>query len=249
MLGLTIGGILGTHIGWRYTLFIAGIPGFVLAFFTWNMTRGEAPRSKVEPQKRRVFDWSVLVVLIILGGVFANFSAGAFIAWVTTFIVRYGYFELSTAAPLAGGVAMVFGLAGVLTGSSLADRLCQKNKRGRLLTVTLGMLIATPFTVIAIFAPNPVILIGAIGFGTFFMAWYHGPIMAVLMDSVAPAARGAMAGVYFFFIHLLGDMPAPALIGGISDLFNLRIALLTTGVGNILCVLCFVLAIFKIKRD
>ncbi len=250
MMGLMLGGVLGSSIGWRSTLFLAAIPGFILAFFTWNLDYEHSLDQGNEQyvKERKAFDWNLLVVLIIIGGSFGTFSSGAFIAWVTTFIVRYGYYDLSTAAILLGGIATIFGLAGVLVGSSISDRLYQKNNSGRVLTVAIGMLISIPFICMSIFAPNRTILLIGIAFGTFFMAWYHGPIMAALMDAVAPHTRGAMIGAYIFFIHIFGDMPAPAVVGIISDLSNLRIGLLTTILGNIACAICFFFIISKQKQ-
>ncbi|MCH7733306.1 MAG: MFS transporter [Candidatus Marinimicrobia bacterium] len=251
MAGLILGGVLGTYIGWRYTLFLAALPGFVLAFFTWNISgeKMSVAGQKTDGHKDKIFDWSGLVILIIIGGIFVTYSSGAFIAWVITFIVRYDYFELSTAAVLLGGVATVSGVAGILVGSTIADLWHQKNKGGRMLTVAFGMLFSIPFICLSIYAPNRIMVILGVSLGTFFMAWYHGPIMAVLMDVVAPATRGAMIGAYLFFIHMFGAMPAPAVVGIISDMSNLRIGLLTTVLGNLLCAFCFFIAFSKLKRS
>ena len=242
-LGLILGGVLGTTIGWRNTFFIAALPGFVLAFFTWNLHEKPLIRHG-DVERRKIFDWNPLVILIILAGTFANFTAGGFITWIITFIDRYGYFDLRTASVVVGVPAAISGLLGVFAGSHIADRLYQKMRGGRILTGGLGMLLSTPFVILGLHAPtsSPSVLVVSVALGTFFMAWYHGSIMAALMDSVAPSARGAMVGMYVFFIHIFGDMPAPAVVGWISDLFNLRIAMTVLVLGNVLCALCFFIA-------
>lgn len=242
ILGLILGGVLGTLAGWRNTFFLVALPGFFLALFTWNIYENP-PVKREEKRDKRIFHWNILIILIIVAGSFANFSAGAFLAWITTFIVRYGYFDLPTAALIAGGTAATSGVVGIFVGSSIADRLFQKTEKGRIITVALAMVAAVPFILLGIHAPNRVLLVVAIAIGSFFMAWYHGPIMAALMDAVPPRARGAMTGIYIFFIHILGDMPSPAVIGHLSDMFNLRLAMSVTVVGNILCALTFLIAI------
>ena len=250
-LGLMLGGILGASVGWRNTFFIAALPGFMLALFTWNIYEPPSlpPSAKT---KRKTFDWNFLSIMIILAGVFANFTAGAYVAWIPTFLVRYDYFDLPTAAFLVGGPTIICGLLGVFVGCTIADKLFQKIRYGRILTVGIGMTVSTPFVLLGFNAPNSTVLVAAIALSAFFMAWYHGPIMAALMDCVSPSARGAMTGIYIFFIHMLGDMPSPAVLGWLSDHLNLRFALSIFVLGNVLCALCFFIAIvvgFKKKSS
>jgi len=242
IIGLILGGVLGSYIGWRNTFFFVALPGFLLAYFAWNISEEPSVRQP-EKTKERIFDWNTLVIFIILAGIFANFSAGAFVVWIIEFIVRYEYFDLPSASIIVGGAAAASGSIGILVGGSLADRMFQRKKSGRIITVALGMTVSTPFILLGIYAPNPTVLVLAVAIGNFFIAWYHGPIIAALIDAVSPSAWGTMTGVYIFFIHVFGDMPAPAVVGYISDLSSLRLAMTIVVLGNVLCALCFFIAI------
>jgi sugar phosphate permease len=60
----------------------------------------------------------------------------------------------------------------------------------------------------------------------FFMSWYHGPVTAIIHDLIPARAHATAFGVYMFVVHLFGDAPSSALVGGIADRWDLRAGLL-----------------------
>jgi MFS family permease len=57
-----------------------------------------------------------------------------------------------------------------------------------------------------------------------------GPVNAAIVAEVAPAERASAVAISILAIHLLGDVPSPALIGFISDRSSLGRAVLVVPV-------------------
>lgn len=73
-----------------------------------------------------------------------------------------------------------------------------------------GTQVAVGVAVFAIFA-----LLSA-----FFLNVYNGPMSAALLDVVPPAERSAAGGTELTLAHLLGDVYAGAVIGGLADMLG-----------------------------
>jgi MFS family permease len=61
--------------------------------------------------------------------------------------------------------------------------------------------------------------------GAIFLSVYLGPVTAVLHDIVPKQFRASAFGAYVFFVHLVGEAFAPAIVGRISDYYDLRVGL------------------------
>jgi hypothetical protein len=59
----------------------------------------------------------------------------------------------------------------------------------------------------------------------FFLFLGTGPLNAAIVNSVAARIRASAIAVNLFMIHAFGDAPSPTIIGRISDLHGLRLAL------------------------
>ena len=135
------------------------------------------------------------VLRLIVACIGANFVAMVFMVWLPTFL--YGKFRLSLA--MAGMNATLYlqlaAIAGVLTGSAIADSFASRDRGGRMRAQVIGLLIGMPFLVLAgqtsflswfIFA--------TIGFG-FAKGIYESNIWASLYDVVHPHQRATAVGV------------------------------------------------------
>ena len=144
---------------------------------------------------------------------------------------------------LAGGVIIVGGIAGNLFGGYLANRLSRRRPGARVLAGGIGFLLAAPSVLIAVGAPFVLPLIPAyraaaestqviVGvtiftiFGlltAFAMNIYNGPVSAATLDVVPAAERGAAGGTVLSLSHLLGDVYAGLVVGGLADYLAQRL--------------------------
>jgi sugar phosphate permease len=129
-----------------------------------------------------------------------------------------GPFHLkSNATAIWAGVIIVLGgVSGILLGGLLADRMSARFRGGRVLAVALGFALAIPFYALALLTSSfPLFIITAI-IAVMALNLPVGPLVASLTDATPPLLRATAFAVALSLAHLLGDVWAPYLVGGIS---------------------------------
>ncbi len=232
-IGMLIGGTTGAILGglvayyfdnWRLAFFIASIPGFILAYFALTMkdlrVHHEEPKLPFSVLiKNQAYLW------IIVSGTLVSFASGAFITWGVEFINRYKDYNLRDASLVLGFGMMFASVVGVLIGSYVADHLHKKYAWGRSAVVAVSLMISAPLMYLGLADGGQFSFLFFFITGAIFLSVYLGPVTAVLHDIVPKQFRAGAFGAYVFFIHLVGEAFAPAIIGKISDYYDLRVGL------------------------
>lgn len=249
-LGMILAGVIGTFLGWRICFFIVGVPGIVLALMSWFIREEKQPHMvHVEMERKSVnsiFKIPSYIVMLI-GGILLTFTSGSIISWITVFIVRYHNLTVSEASVSLGSIILVAGLSGIYSGGYFADKLYAKGIP-RSFIIGIGFLLSTPLLLLIVNTGSIVLLIISLTIGTYFMAWYYGPVVALIQDIVPSSLKGSAYAFYLFFVHLLGDTISPSVIGKLSDAQNLRYALHLPIITNLLGGLCFLLCTRMMKN-
>jgi MFS family permease len=121
-------------------------------------------------------------------------------------------------------MTVVSGTVATLLGGWLGDRLLRRTPAAYQMVSAIGMALAIPAIVLAIYFPGPT-MYPAIFLGEFFLLLNTAPLNAALVNSVSARIRATALAVNIFTIHLLGDAFSPTLIGYISDRSNLEMGL------------------------
>jgi hypothetical protein len=166
------------------------------------------------------------LVYVFLGGALISFGMNGLVGWAPTFVSRELNLSVAQAVTLLGSWGLVAGIAGSLVGGAVADWLRRYTTTGRVLTISLGLLIGGPLALWLLTLRDLATFVPVFVASFFFLSWFNGPITAVIFD-VVPAKIGAtVAGAYLTFIHLVGDTVAFPLVGALSDRFGLDRAVL-----------------------
>lgn len=249
-LGMILAGVIGTYLGWRICFFIVGVPGFILALLSLRISEQKQPhhfRVHIERSSINSIFKSAPYVVMLAGGVLLTFTSGSIISWITVFIVRYHHLSVADASIYIGSIVLIAGLAGIITGGHLADKLYLKGTP-RSFIISIGFIIATPLLIIIANTSSAVILLVSMFAATFFMAWYYGPVVALIQDIVPSDLKATAYAFYLFFIHLLGDTISPSVMGKISDISSLRTAFYIPIATNFLGALLFLLTTKLLKN-
>lgn len=249
-MGMILAGVIGTHLGWRICFFIVGIPGFILALMSWNISEEKQPHTfHVELGRESIYSVFKIpsFLTMLAGGIMLTFTSGSIISWITVFIVRYHNFTVAEASISLGSIILVAGLSGIYSGGHFADKLFKKGIP-RSFIISIGFLIATPLLLIIINTRSTVLLILCLFFGTYFMAWYYGPVVALIQDIVPTSLKATAYAFYIFFVHLFGDTLSPSVIGKLSDVYNLQTAFYLPIITNLLGGLCFVVCTKLVRK-
>jgi predicted MFS family arabinose efflux permease len=248
VMGLAAGGVLSQWIGWRWAFFLVGLPGFVLAILVFRMRLQIAPAVGKAPPI-----WTLLKIpaypVILLGGMFVVFSGAAFVTWGPEFGMRYHDLTVEQASAWMGLVVLGGSISGVLLGGAIADRLQARWSWGRALTIAVSLLAGTPFLYEAITVDSLAAFFACLFFASFLLTCYHGPATAVIHDLTPEQEHGFAFALYLFVIHLFGDTMAPALVGRVSDISELRRGLLFGVVADFIGAMCFFVVAWMIYRS
>ncbi len=231
-LGIVVGGAVAQLTNnWRLAFLFIGPPGLLFAFLMWK-TREPARHAEDEAEDihqpyqgegglrgllghlQALLRIRTLVLCIIIQalGFFVITPAAIFLSP----LLRRDY-HLSL--PAIGGVALLLALAsiaGALGGGYLADRLTKRYAGGRLMAAGIGFLLAAPAFTLALLSPNIWVFLPFFLLAGALLNVYSGPLNAAMQDTVPPAIRASAIALAFMLSHLLGDLPAPSIIGLIS---------------------------------
>ncbi len=234
-LGYILGGQLGQALGWQKAFLLVGLPGLLLTLPLLYLTEprqssgeaGTSSREKVLPELRRFLaNRSYLHATLSMAAM--TFALGGLAQWAPSFLLRSFGLELARGNTIFGGITVLAGIIGTLSGGWLGDRLQRSTPTGYLRVAAAGFLLGAPVMLLALTTSSLPLCLSAIFAAELFLFLNTAPLNTVLVN-VVPAGRRAMGfAVNIFTIHALGDAVSPAIIGTLSDRWGLRGALLIT---------------------
>ncbi len=248
-LGLFLGGAVGTFLGKKLgfppAFLVLGLPGLAVGVLILRLRLGTTePVERTSPSTGSTRGVGALLALstyrwTLLGAVFMAFSAGGYLAWFFDFLQgTKGASENEALFVL--GMSLVTGLAGVLVGGALADRLLIKRVYGRQAAAAIGIGASVPLALLVIYLPLGAGFYAASWALMFTINWYHGPLVASVDDLVPAGDAGLAQGLYIAAMHLCGTAPSAYLVGKLASSYSLESALLLPTATMVLAALCFV---------
>jgi predicted MFS family arabinose efflux permease len=243
-LGYILGGLVGQHFGWRAAFYVAGFPGLLLALLMWRLPdprRGAQDEEAAGPPAAaaaaapapielraayRELGRNRAFVLTVAGYAAYTFALGALAFWAPSFLERERGVPAGDATVQFGIIVVVTGFLGTFAGGWLGDLLQRRYDQAYLWVSGIATLAAAPVALVAFTAPARPVYMTAIVVAELLLFVSTGPINSTIVNVVPPALRATAGAVNILFIHLLGDVPSPPLIGAISDASSLGRAFL-----------------------
>ncbi len=241
-LGYIIGGAVGKGFGWRAVFLAAGLPGLLLAlpmFFFREPRRGQSEDVSEEElseylkakipldgylaiAKNRSYMCNTAAMILM------TFVTGAFAFWGPTYFNRIRGLELDTANYYFGIATFLAGVTGTFFGVWVADLLQKRIKSAYFLVSGAGMILSVPALLAVLLADSPQIYWVCVFLSEFFLFLNTGPANAIILNVTMPNMRAGAFAINIFLIHVLGDIISPPIVGAISDITNLKTALIIT---------------------
>lgn len=259
--GFVLGSAVGTHLGWRWAFYLAGLPGALLAillFFFRDPPRGTldaAPASPAEARGtsprgayRRLLGHPSYLFNVVAQTIY-TFAMGGLAAWMPTYFYRVRGLPLASAGVTFGAIVCVAGLLGTVVGGQLGDRLARRLPGAAFLFSGLGLVLSLPFSMLAILAPTPAIFWPGMFMTLFLLFINTGPLNAAMANVLPASIRSRGFGLSTMSIHLLGDALSPYLIGRASDRIGLRMPVFATSMLLVLSGLVLLFGRRALVRD
>ncbi|MEJ8825301.1 MFS transporter [Variovorax humicola] len=262
VLGVVLGGAVAAHSGWRMAFFVVGAPGLLLALIYPFVVRDyktveltpDVPRSGAAPKRLRLAQIA-REVFAARSGNFTYLASGLqmampamLIAWLPTYFSRYHDVDVKKAGMMAGVAVLASGI-GMIFGGGLADRLSRNHPRRRTLvpaaySVISALVLSTAFAL----PPGPLGL-GLIFLGALFAAAHGGCSGAIICDVTHPGVRATVTATVALANNLIGLAPGPLIVGVLSDVIGLKLALTLTPALALAAAVFFVLASHNYEAD
>jgi MFS family permease len=238
-LGYVVGGLVDRTLGWRAAFLVAGAPGLLLAL--WCLRLADPPRGGSEhaapllggaglAAAYRRFAGNRPFRLTVLGYAAYTFAVGGMAFWMPAFLERARGVPRPVATVQFGIIVVMTGFAGTFGGGYLADALRSRFREADLWVSGISALAAAPLSLLVFTGYRPVTYLVALVLAQLLLFASTGPVNAAAMNVVSPAERASASALLIFVIHLLGDVPSPALIGWLSDRSSLGRAVLVVPV-------------------
>ncbi|MFF3448739.1 MFS transporter [Streptomyces sp. NPDC002667] len=262
VLGVSIGGAVAQHLGWRWAFGVMGIFGLVLAavygfVVTEKKLTPEAGSEDAEsdPGVRgrlrvllpRLFS-SVSVIGAYVGSGLQLFIAASLMAWLPSFFNRYYDMPTAKAGATAGVFILVIGV-GMIGGGIVSDRISRAfplRKWSVAIACSLGSLalLMTAFRL-----PTGPLQLAVLAAGALLSAGTAGPATAMVAN-LTPASISATAFATLTLANsLLGLAPGPAVTGALADGMGLLGALRIIPLTALAATLAFLVGRHFYERD
>jgi MFS family permease len=230
-LGYVIGGLIGAHLGWRWAFYLVTPPGLLLGLLCFwqrdprvaaDYLVQKAPRRNIRDYLKLFHTRSYLINCIAM--TLMTFVVGGLGFWVPAYL-RYRNQSPEVGMTIFGLILVVAGLVSTLVGGVIADKLRSRLAGSYFWVSGIGMLIACPIFVVALYIPFPAAWI-AMFLAIFFLFLNTGPSNTALANVSLPDVRATAFAANIFVIHAFGDVQAFWLLGYIGGHTNMQVAFL-----------------------
>jgi MFS family permease len=265
LLAGALGSLVATKYGWRDALFIAGIPGLLLAV-VMTFAFKEPPRVHVASATNednalgfyeylRFLRSRADIVCAIVGLVVAAFVSGGSTAFIVSLLVRIDHLPLGQAALAVALVGAVGAALGNLLSGAIAGRFAGGAPEKLAYFAAVAAVLHILFGLATVLVPDP--RLACLFFGMKVAVYYgiYTPGTALVVTLATSRTRGRVIATVSLGATLIGFGLGPTVTGALSDLlaqiYNVQglryaLALIMPVMG--FAAIAFVVAGFHIRR-
>jgi len=225
-LGIFLGGWIAQYFGWRMALFVAGIPGLIVAMLL--LRTPEAQRGQADPVGTdidvvplgRTIAYLVgqrSYLCCIFGSFFAGFGLNAMFVWSPALFGRIHGWTTGEIGAQVGIVLGASGALGVYAGGAIVTRFGGVDDRWKTIVPAIACAAATPVLLTMALVNSDVIALICLGLGSFLSQSIYGPVFSVYQTVAKVSMRSFATAIHHLFGTLGGLGLGALLVGMLSD--------------------------------
>lgn len=225
--GVLAGGYLAAQVDWRLAFFVVGLGGLVIAPLFKALVHDRPKPALVaiadEVAAPAFRETAVLLArkrsfwLMAFGAALSSMLGYGIAFWLPSLLQRSFGFSLVEASQFFGALLLLGGVAGVLAGGWLADRLGHHNKAIYAYLPGLAFFLGAPLFALGISSSS-----ASLAFILFLIpqalayVWL-GPVLSAVQHLVEPASRSTASALFLLINNLIGLGGGIFALGALSE--------------------------------
>ncbi len=222
--GVLFGAAIAKAVDWRWAFIVVGIAGAVVAP-VFRLIVKEPPKA---PAAARVPVGQVFAVLtkkpsfwlLAFASAMSSTAGYGLAFWTPSLLIQTFKFDLTVVSLFLGSLLLIGGVAGVLLGGVLADRLGKGDKGAYAKVSSVAWLITAPLFIAGFLSPSPMIAWAALLIPNALNVLFVGPVMTATQHLVPAQMRATAAASFLLINNLIGIGAGSWLLGGLSDVMK-----------------------------
>ena len=224
--GVIAGGYIAATVDWRLAFFVVGLSGLLIAPLFKYLVRDKA---KVPaPAEQTVAPYSFMGTVRILArkkafwllafGAASSSMLGYGIAfWLPSLLQRSFGLSLIDTSLFYGAILLFGGVAGVLGGGMIGDRLGKNNKAAYGLVPAAAFLLAVPLFAAGIMSGSATIAFILFLIPQALAYFWLGPVLSAVQHLVPAESRATASALFLLINNLIGIGGGIFFLGALSD--------------------------------
>ncbi|MCJ7449995.1 MAG: MFS transporter [Bacteroidales bacterium] len=258
-IGVLLGGIIATRLGWKHAFGIVALPGLIVAvlflfvrdYKTVDLSFIDKANNKIKMERKdliKEFISKPSIIFTYFGIAAVVFVTTSFMTWLATYFQNVRNLPQDKAGKMTSAV-MVLALVGAPLGGILTDRWRKTQINARLLLPSISTLISAVLLFAALFLfKGSVQYVLFLMMGITIMIFISGA-SAVTQDVIHPGLRATSYAIAVVVMNLLGSSTAPIVLGKIYDLSNIQTAFIILPLVLIIGAVLFYLGSRHYEKD
>ena len=228
--GVLAGGYIAAAVDWRLAFFAVGLGGLVLAPFFKLLVRDRRPAATMQAAARpdapsfrttaRLLARKPSFWLLSFGAACSSMLGYGIAFWLPSLLQRSFGFDLVEASQFFGALLLIGGVAGVLGGGWLGDRLGNRDRAFYAYLPGVAFFLGAPLFALGIISSNAkaAFLLFLVPQALAYI--WLGPVLSAVQHLVAPAARSTASALFLLINNLIGLGGGIFVLGAISELLT-----------------------------
>ncbi len=220
--GVLLGGYIATRVDWRAAFFVVGLAGIVLAPIFRLFVREPVRDSAANAQAPVSGVFAILAAkpsfwLLAFGASASSMLGYGLAFWLPSLMKRSFGLDLVATAQFYGSILLLGGVAGVLLGGILGDRLGAKDRGAYAKLPAIAFVIAVPLFAAGILSSSV-----AAAFLCFLIpqalayVWL-APVITAIQHLAPPHMRATASASFLLINNLIGLGGGSFVLGALSD--------------------------------
>lgn len=229
-LGVLLGGYIAATVDWRTAFFAVGLAGLCIVPVFKLLVRDKArPKAAADnpaplPQTPSLKETATVLArkrsfwFLAFGAAMSSMLGYGIAFWLPSLLIRSFGFELVQASQFFGALLLIGGVAGVMAGGLIADRLGSRDRAFYAWLPGLAFFLGAPLFAAGISSSD-----ARLAFVLFLLpqalsyVWL-GPVLSAVQHLVVPAARSTASALFLLINNLIGLGGGIYALGALSDL-------------------------------